>query len=123
MKLPQVRNDNVKGYLDRAEIVRETAQQIMKDFDMFGVEINFSGDVLNAYEELLRQLVEQISVMIQNNYDKLLSVLYQVDITEREIAQAERDLPHYNHVEIIAHQVIARELKKVLWRKYFKLKK
>lgn len=123
MKLPQIRNDNVKGFLDRAEIVHETAEQIMKDFGMFGVEITFSGDVLSAYDELHRQLVEQISVLIQNNYDKLLSVLYQVDITEREIAQAERDLPHYNHVEIIAHQVIARELKKVLWRRYFKSKK
>lgn len=123
MELPQVRNDNVKGFLDRAEIVRETAQQIMKDFGMFGVEITFSGDVLNAYEELHRQLVEQISVLIQNNYDKLLSVLYQVDITEREITQTEHDLPHYNHVEIIAHQVIARELKKVLWRRYFKSNK
>jgi hypothetical protein len=123
MELPQIRNNNLKGFLDRAEIVRETADQIMKDFGMFGVEITFSGDVLNAYEELHRQLVEQISVLIQNNYDKLLSVLYQVDITEREIAKAERDLPHYNHVEIIAHQVIARELKKVLWRRYFKSKK
>jgi hypothetical protein len=123
MELPQIRNDNIKSYLDRAEIVSETAQQIMKDFGMFGVEITFSGDVLNAYKELHRQLVEQISVLIQNNYDKLLSVLYQVDITEREIAQAERDLPHYNHVEIIAHEVIARELKKVLWRRYFKSKK
>jgi hypothetical protein len=123
MKLPQIRNDNVKGFLDRAEIVNETAKQIMKDFGMFGVEITFSGDVPNAYDELHRQLVEQISVLIQNNYDKLLSVLYQVDITEREIAKAERDLPHYNHVEIIAHQVIARELKKVLWRRYFKSKK
>jgi hypothetical protein len=123
MELPQIRNNNVKGFLDRTEIVRETADQIMKDFGMFGVEITFSGDVLNAYEELHRQLVEQISVLIQNNYDKLLSVLYQVDITEREIAKAESDLPHYNHVEIIAHQVIARELKKVLWRRFFKSKK
>ncbi len=123
MKLPQIRNDNIKGFLDRAEIVHETAEQIMKDFGMFGVEISFSGDVLNAYDELHGQLVEQISVLIQNNYDKLLSVLYQVDITEREIAKAESELPHYNHVEIIAHQVIARELKKVLWRRYFKSKK
>lgn len=123
MELPQIRNDNVKGFLDRTEIVHETAEQIMKDFGMFGVEITFSGDVLNAYEELHGQLIDQVSVLIQNNYDKLLSVLYQVDITEREIAQAERDLPHYTHVEIIAHEVIARELKKVLWRRYFKSKK
>lgn len=90
---------------------------------MFGVEINFSGEVATAYEELHGQLVNQISNLINVNYDKLLSVLYQVDITEREMAKAQNDLPHYSHIEIIAHQVIARELKKVLWRRYFKMKK
>jgi hypothetical protein len=123
MELPQIRNDNVEQFMNRAEIVRETAAQIMKDFGMFGIEITFSGEVENAYDELHRQLTVQISGMVQTNYEKLLSVLYQVDITEREIAKAELELPHYNHIEIIAHQVIARELKKVLWRRYFKMKK
>lgn len=123
MKLPQVRNDNVRNYLDRADIVRETAEQIMKDFGMFGVEITFSGDVANAYEELHNQLVTQISNLVQYNNDKLMSVLYQVDITEREIIRAQLDLPQYSHMEILSHQVIVRELKKVLWRLYFKSKK
>jgi hypothetical protein len=120
MKLPQIRNDNVTQFLDRAEIVHETARQIMKDFGMFGVEIAFSGDVENAYDELHGQLTIQISTLIQHNYDKLLAVLYQVDITDREIEKAEQDLPHYSHIEIIAHQVIVRDLKKVLLRRYFK---
>ena len=94
MKLPVVNNTNVSRLLDHAEIVRDTASQIMKDFGMFGVEITFSGDVANAYEELHNQLVNQISGLIHNNYEKLLSVLYQVDITDREIAQAQSDLPH-----------------------------
>lgn len=123
MELPVVRNDNVNTYLNHAEIVNDTAAQIMKDFGMFGVEITFSGDVMQAYDELHGQLTNQIQHLINVNYDKLLSVLYQVDITEREISQAEIDLPHYNQIEIIAHQVIVRELKKVLWRRYFKLKK
>ncbi|SHI52527.1 hypothetical protein SAMN05444280_10340 [Tangfeifania diversioriginum] len=122
MEFPQVRNDNVSQFLDRAEIVKETASQVMKDFGMFGVEITFSGDVENAYEELHRQLSDQITGLIQYNYDKLLSVLYQVDITDREIARAEQELPHYSHIEIIAHQVIVRDLKKVLLRRYFKSK-
>jgi hypothetical protein len=92
----------------------------MKDFGMFGVEITFSGDTSQAYYELHKQLVEQISVLLNRNYELLLSVLYQVDITDREIAKATRDLPEYNQVEIIAHQVIVRDLKKVLLRRYFK---
>ncbi len=122
MTLPQINNKNVVSYLDHEELVRETAEQIMKDFGMFGVEITFSGDTGQAYDELHSQLVDQISLLIERNYDLLLSVLYQVDITDREIARSEMELPHYNHVEIIAHQVIVRDLKKVLLRRYFKSK-
>lgn len=120
MDLPQVSNSNVSGLLNQAEIVQETAAQIMKDFGMFGVEITFSGDTNNAYNELHQQLIDQISLLLERNYELLLSVLYQVDITDREIAKATRELPHYNQVEIIAHQVIVRDLKKVLLRRYFK---
>ena len=123
MELPVVNNKNVERLLDKAEIINDTAAQIMKDFGMFGVEITFSGNTENAYSELHQQLVSQISSLLRINNDKLLSVFYQVDITEREIVQAQLDLPDYNDVEILAHQVIARELKKVLWRRYFKLKK
>lgn len=122
MEFPQVRNNNISNHLNQSEIVKETAEQIMKDFGMFGVEITFSGDTTQAYNELHKQLIDQITILLDRNYDLLLSVLYQVDITEREIARAERELPLYNHVEIVAHQIIARDLKKVLLRRYFKSK-
>ncbi len=120
MTFPQINNSNVAQHLHQAEIVKETAEQIMKDFGMFGVEITFSGNTENAYNELHHQLIEQISRLVEQNYDLLLSVLYQVDITDRDISRTERELPHYNHIEIIAHQVIVRDLKKVLLRRYFK---
>jgi hypothetical protein len=123
MDLPQVNNNNVSGFFTQAEIVQETAEQIMKDFGMFGVEITFSGDTTQAYNELHHQLINQISILLERNYELLLSVLYQVDITDREITKATRELPHYNQVEIIAHQVIVRDLKKVLLRRYFKNQK
>ena len=120
MKLPQISNSNLSTFFDKEEIVRETAEQIIKDFGMFGVEITFSGDTTQAYNELHHQLIDQISILLERNYDLLLSVLYQVDITDREIDRAARELPHYNQIEIIAHQVIVRDLKKVLLRRYFK---
>jgi hypothetical protein len=120
MNFPHLTHSTISHYLDKAEIVTETAEQIMKDFGMFGVEITFSGDTSHAYDELHQQLVVQVARLLESNYDLLLSVLYQVDITDREIALTERELPHYSHVEIIAHQVIVRDLKKVLLRRYFK---
>jgi hypothetical protein len=120
MKLPEVRNDNVDSYLNSASIVEETVLQIMKDFGLFGVTITFSGNTNHAYFEMHEQLIAQISVLMERDFGRLLSVLYQVDISEKEIARAEAEIPEYNQVEIIAHQIIVRDLKKVLTRHYFK---
>ena len=122
MNLPNLQNSNLASFLNRADIIQETAEQIMKDFGMFGIEISFSGNIENAYAELHEQLINQISVYLDKDYSRLMAVLYQVDITEREIAKAHNELPHYNDLEILAHQVIFRDLKKVLYRRYYKSK-
>jgi len=120
MNLPNLQHSNLASFLNRAEIVQETAHQIMKDFGMFGIEITFSGNIETAYQELLEQLINQISVYLDRDYGRLMAVLYQVDITEKEIAKAHCELPHYNDLEVLAHQVIFRDLKKVLFRRYYK---
>lgn len=122
MSLPKITNINMEELLDTSEFVLQTAEQIMKDFGMFGVEITFSGEVTNAYQELHQQLETQIDDLAGMNQERLKSIHYQVDIGNKEISQAQSDLPHYSFTEIIAHQVIARELKKVLTRNYFKTK-
>ncbi|MDP2339268.1 MAG: hypothetical protein Q8N05_22975 [Bacteroidota bacterium] len=120
MNLPDLKNNNIEFFLNKKDIIQETADQIMKDFGMFGIEISFSGQTENAYHELHEQLINQISVYLDKDYSRLMAVLYQVDITESEIARAHRELPHYNDMEVLAHQVIFRDLKKVLFRRYYK---
>ncbi|HZK93709.1 MAG TPA: hypothetical protein VFC67_05835 [Prolixibacteraceae bacterium] len=120
MNFPNLQNNNIEFFLNKEDIVQETADQIVKDFGMFGIEISFSGNTQNAYHELHQQLINQISVYLDKDYSRLMSVLYQVDITEQEIARASKELPHYNDLEVLAHQVIFRDLKKVLFRRYYK---
>ena len=120
MKLPQILHSNVSEFFNTADIVQETAEQIMKDFGLFGISITFSGNVENAYTELHQQLTKQVAVLLENDYSRLLSVLYQVDISDKEIALATAELSDYTPVEIISHQIIVRDLKKVLTRRYFK---
>ena len=122
MEFPDIQNNNLSNFLNRSDIIQETAEQIMKDFGMFGIEITFSGNVENAYHELHDQLINQIAVYLDRDYSRLMAVLYQVDITEHEIAKASRELPHYNDLEVLAHQVIFRDLKKVLFRRYYRSK-
>ena len=120
MNLPDLQNNNISSFLAKEDIVRETAEQIIKDFSMFGIEITFSGNTENAYQELHEQLINQISLSLERDYSRLMAALYQVDITEREIAKAEIELPQYNQLEVLAHQIIFRDLKKVLFRRYYK---
>jgi len=120
MDLVNLQNSNIEFYLNKEDIILETAAQIIKDFGMFGIEITFTGVTENAYHELHEQLVNQISVYLDKDYSRLMAVLYQVDITEKEIAKAHQELPHYNDLEVLAHQVIFRDLKKVLYRRFYK---
>jgi hypothetical protein len=122
MLYPNVSNSNVATLLNKNDLVLETVQQIVKDFALFGIEITFSGDVNNAYQELMEQLTKQISGLLDADYQRLLSVLYQVDISDRDIAKTSQEMPGLSHLEVISHQVIVRDLKKVLLRRYFKQK-
>lgn len=117
--LPNIKPGNVDVFLNREDIILDTIAQIMKDFGLFGVEIEYSGSIDDAYEKLHRQLVEQIDRLMHVNSDLLMSILYQVDISQRDIDQTSVDFPHYNQIEVIAHQIIFRDLKKVLFRRYF----
>ena len=117
--LPNIKPGNVDVFLNREDIILDTIAQIMKDFGLFGVEIEYSGSIDDAYDKLHRQLVEQIDRLMHVNSDLLMSILYQVDISQRDIDQTSVDFPHYNQIEVIAHQIIFRDLKKVLFRRYF----
>ena len=122
MDLPNIQNNNLAEFLNKEDIIRKTAAQIMKDFALFGIKISFSGKIESAYDELLEQLVNQINTLLENDDKILLSVLYQVDISEMDLSKTKLDFPNYDQVEVIAHQIIARDLKKVLSRRYFKSK-
>lgn len=120
MELPKIENKNIASYFNKVEIIQATANQIMKDMSMFGIEITYTGNTATAYNELHEQLTKQIDILIDNSYSKLISILYRIDVSEKDLAQASIDMADYKHGEIIAHQIIVRELKKVLTRMYYK---
>lgn len=122
MLLPDIHKNNIQEYLNKEDVIFETIQQIMKDFGMFGLEITFSGDISNAYTEIHEQLTHQVEELFNTNLSKLYAVLYQVDISNKAIENAQNKMPEYSLIEVVAHQIIIRELQKVLTRRYFKTK-
>ncbi len=99
-----------------------TAQQVKKDFAMFGMEVNFSGNISFAYNELFQQLNVHIETLLNTNYEKLKSLLYQIDLSEKELTKTDPDLHFASISELVTHKILERELKKVLIRTYFKEK-
>lgn len=115
-----------KSELERSKreekFVLLTAQQVKKDFAMFGMQVDFSGNVNFAYQELFDQLKIHIDDLLNTNYEKLKSLLYQIDLSEKEITNTDSEIHFSSISELITHKILERELKKVLIRTYFKEK-
>ena len=99
-----------------------TAEQVRKDFAMFGLEVEFSGQTAFAYNELFEQLNKHIAFLLDRNYEKLMSLLYQIDLGQKELQKAGQVNPYSTVAELITHMILEREMKKVLMRIYFKEK-
>lgn len=120
MNLPVITTQNIAGLFNKEGIVLDTIKQIQKDFDMHGIELRFTGEVKDAYNQMMQQLTEQLTHLLAYERSKLQSVLYRVDLPEKNLQKAIENAPGKTLPEVMAHEIIVRELKKVLTRHYFK---
>ena len=120
MNLPEITHQNIAQLLNKETIIHETIAQIQKDFGMYSIEINFDGNTETAYEQLMNQLSVEITKLLNNDKSKLQSILYRIDLSERNIQLAKNASQNKEINQVISHEIIVRELKKVLTRNYFK---
>lgn len=120
MNLPDYNNIKVSKYRDKVEIIRQVAAQIEKDFYQFGFEVKFSGEPADAYNELFEQINKHVAFMLSQDYHRLVLLLYQIDLSEKEIIRNELKYPDVDKHQLLSEMIIQRELKKVLIRNYFK---
>ncbi len=100
-------------------IVRETAAQIIKDFNMAGFEITFSGNELLAYEELKAQITPILWDLFKSQPSHFQNLLYRIDIDERHFNNFLKVSDPFHFSESIAGLILQREFQKVLSRKYY----
>jgi hypothetical protein len=126
MYLPEITHQNIAQLLNKEAIIHETIAQIQKDFGMYSIEINFDGNMETAYEQLMNKIGAEITNLLAIDKNKLQSILYRIDLSENNIKKAlqlsaTKDFDITTN-QVIAHEIIVRELKKVLTRNYFKNK-
>lgn len=111
---------DIESYKVKEEFIRQTVQQIIKDFAMFGMDVEFPIDMEMVYDNISRQLESHISDLLGRNVQKLMALLYQIDIPEKNILDSWESHPEYTHAQVITELVIHRELRKVIFRNYYK---
>lgn len=111
---------DLSKYFNQFDLIKDTANQIIKDFDMFGLEIKFSGNAFNAYEELFEQIEPHINQLITSNQQKFMSILYRIDLSDEQIKKAVNENSSEPFSAIVSDLIIKRELQKVVIRNHYK---
>lgn len=115
MNLPDISN-----YSNRIDLIKATAEQIIKDFDMFGLEITFSGNAYDAYRELFEQIEPHINQLLHSNRSKFMGILYRIDLSDEQIKKAVENNSSASFSAIISDLIIKRELQKVVIKNQYK---
>lgn len=75
-----------------------------------------------SMDELQIQLSNYINQLIQTDFQKLISCLYRIDVSESKLKQLLQQRPEEDAGKIIAALIIERQLQKIISRQQFSQK-
>ena len=110
---------DLSPYLNRLDILEDTAKQVIKDFGMVGLNVNFSGNPETAYQELTHQVLPLIEKLQKENARSFYSLMYRIDLSEVQIKKAVEASKDRSFSEIVTELVLQRELLKVIFRRQY----
>jgi hypothetical protein len=110
---------DVTPYLNRLDLLNDTALQVIKDFGMNGMEIKFSGVAETAYSELFRQILPHIERLQKENFRNFYNLLYRIDLNEGQIKKAVESSTDRTFAEVVTDLILKRELIKVVFRRQY----
>jgi len=110
---------NLTVYYDKEEYILLTAAQTQKDLSQFNMDFIITSDKIINYRTLLKTLEPIIRELIESNREKLVQLIYRIDVAENKISEALNLGNSADSINQICHEILQRELKKVLIRKYY----
>ena len=78
----------------------------------FGIAVEESNDAFNK-----QQLIDKINLLAANDFQKLISILYRMDVNEKKLKALLKDNPDTDAGILIADLMIERQVQKIKSRK------
>ncbi len=100
--------------------VIEVTETISKDFDKAGISSVISSEGIDDLEELKRHLTRKITELMDTNYEKLLNILYRIDINERKLDELFSSKNRDYIPAQLADLIIERQLQKINFRNMYR---
>ncbi len=120
MNAPIPTLNELQAYYNRTDLLEKVVAQIQKDFDWFNFKIVFSEDEEQTpYQKLYQEILPLIEEMLNDDYPKLMSVLYRIDIGEDFLNKKLKETPNADTDEVITDLILKRELQKVIIREIY----
>jgi hypothetical protein len=107
-------------YRHDLEVVRNTAEQVIRDFSLMGLEVRFSGNPDSAYSELFEQVAPSLKQLYDRNSSAFMALLYRIDVDERKVDLLRDKYKGAQFFNELAALVLEREFIKVMYRKLYR---
>lgn len=93
-------------------IVKSLLPILHKNFDIEDEELLMS--------ELRKKLSEKVKELMDTNWEKLLNILYRIDVSENKVKQVLAYVESKNIPKEIADLIIQRQIEKIKYRENYK---
>lgn len=93
----------------------------MEDNDAFGQLLQLRKQLTETEKEgLKRQLIVHINDLLLNDFNRLVQILYRVDVSEQKLKNLLKDNPQTDAAVIIADLLIERQDQKIKTKQSFR---
>jgi hypothetical protein len=103
--------------------VVEVTETISRDFDKAGISSVITPEGIDNLAQLKERLTRKITVLIDTDYEKLLNILYRIDINENKLNKLFGSKNREYIPEKLADLIIERQLQKINFRNRYRNEK
>ena len=106
-------------YYNKTAIIKATALQVQKDFEVYNYEINLNEQKFDPFKSLIKQTQPLVEDLLKHNPEKFFATLYRIDLKESTVNAFINVEQTQNNIYTLTVAILKREMEKVLIRKWY----